>query len=187
MTTPHTTKRHIWLIGFSGSGKSTVGPKLAKALEMSFADTDAMVERLAGIPVSRIFETRGEKVFRLLERRAIAKAVTETKPTVVALGGGAFQSAFHRAVIRKRGVIVYLSANVSTIYRRLQDHIDRPMLLVNPKAGETKRTAQVRCISDVLAKREKNYRRADITVSTNAKTPEQIVKALVAQVKALHA
>jgi shikimate kinase len=187
MTTSHTIKKHIWLIGFSGSGKSTVGPMLAKALKMPFVDTDAMVSRSAGTPISRIFETSGEKYFRLLERKAVAKAATESRPTVIALGGGAFNSAFHRAVIRKRGAVVYLSANVPTIYKRLHNHTDRPMLNVIPKTRETRRTAQVRQISELLAKREKNYRRADITISTNAKTPAQIVKGIIAQLKALNA
>ncbi|MCM2271025.1 MAG: shikimate kinase [candidate division Zixibacteria bacterium] len=188
MTTPHTTKRHIWLVGFSGSGKSTVGPKLARALNMAFADTDAMAERMAGITVEQIFETRGEKLFRLLERQAIAQSAIMTKPTVIALGGGAYHSAFHRAVIRKHGFVVYLSANVSTIYRRLkaQAHLDRPLLRIPARSTISRSTAQKHRIAELLAIREKNYRRADIVVSTNAKSPAQVVKSIISQMKALH-
>lgn len=188
MTTPHTPKRHIWLVGFSGSGKSTVGPKLAKALHMSFADTDTMAERMAGISVEQIFETRGEKLFRLLERKAIAQSAVATKPTVVALGGGAYHSAFHRAVIRKHGVVVYLTANVSTIYKRLkaQAHLDRPLLRVPVRSSIAKSAAQKHRIAELLAIREKNYRRADIVISTNGRSPAQIVKSIISQMKAMH-
>lgn len=188
MTTPHNTKRHIWLVGFSGSGKSTVGPKLAKALHMSFADTDTMAERMAGSSVEQIFDTRGEKIFRLLERQAIAQSALTAKPTVIALGGGAYNSAFHRAVIRKHGVVVYLSANVATIYQRLkaQTQLDRPLLRIPAHSRIAKSAGQKHRIAELLAKREKNYRRADIVVSTNAKSPAQVVSSIISQMKALH-
>ena len=88
-STPAAAPRHIALIGFMGAGKSTVGKIVAEKTGLSFADTDAIIERRTGMQISRIFSTRGEAGFRNLERAVLAELHASPHPSVLALGGGA--------------------------------------------------------------------------------------------------
>lgn len=169
-------RKHIWLIGFSGSGKSTVGPELARLLRLRFVDTDAEIERIAGRSIADIFAKYGELRFRKMESQVIRKVAQANKPTVVALGGGAFQSPVNRAIILKSGTTVYLRTSVRIIYRRLSSQTDRPLLQVRPVKGETLREARFRRIKEMISKREQQYRTADINVSTSSKKPTEVAR-----------
>ena len=169
----------VFLIGFSGCGKSTIGPRLARRLKARFYDTDAMIEQRTARKINEIFREDGEATFRALESETIRRLVSRSQRKVIALGGGAFSHRTNRALIKKSGVVVvYLSCPVRELYRRLQHLSDRPLLDGRPAAGETMRQAKLRRIAELLENRKDAYRQAHLRVSTANKT----VAACVAQV-----
>jgi shikimate kinase/3-dehydroquinate synthase len=118
----------IVLVGFMGSGKSSVGRSLAALLGTPFADTDEMVEERAGEPIGSIFERSGEAAFRDLERLVVADALTGPAG-VVALGGGAVEDTATRAGLASDDVsVVYLDVPLATALERVGDGAARPML-----------------------------------------------------------
>lgn len=176
-------RRHLWLVGFSGSGKSTVGPKLAKLVKMSFIDTDAEIERLAGCSITALFHNYSEKRFRQMETSLIQKIAKSPRATVIAVGGGAFLSLENRAAMQLSGHTVYLKASVRVIYQRLSSQTDRPLLQVRPQKNETVRAARLRRITTLLNKRERHYRKADTFVSTSKGSPTQIARLIFQKVR----
>lgn len=108
----------IFLIGLSGSGKSTAGRRIAAMLGWAFRDTDALVEQRAGLSVTRLFDERGENAFRALEAGALAEAARDAH-TVIATGGGAVLRAANRALMRERGWRVALHVSPSVALARL--------------------------------------------------------------------
>lgn len=177
---------HIWLVGFSGSGKSTIGPKLARLIKRPFFDTDAMIERLERRTIAAVFSVEGKKYFRRRESEMIASLARRRQPAVIALGGGAFQSPANRRQIQTCGQSVYLRISASAVHQRLSAASDRPLLQVKPKRGETLKQARMRIITTLLSKRTRNYEKADMTVSVSSGTPHQIAKRIVAKVRSHH-
>lgn len=121
----------IYLAGFMGSGKSTVGTALATALGWDFVDLDKEIEAAEGESIPSIFDSRGETEFRRLEREAIRKQVSRIErgaPTVVALGGGAFVEPGNYELIENHGVTVWLDCSFGEVQRRLTGHEhERPL------------------------------------------------------------
>ena len=171
--------RHILLIGFSGSGKSTVGPLLAAKLKRKFVDVDQRIEDESGKSIAAIFKRRGEKAFRRLEEQTIAQAMENRRASVISLGGGAFENRAIRTITRERGLVVFLSCSRREIYRRLKDKEDRPLLDVTPSRGETVREARLAIIGRLLKKRLANYRAADLVISTTGKSPALVARQLL--------
>lgn len=172
--------RKIYLIGFSGSGKSTVGPALAARLGIAFVDLDSALVRRFGQPVPAIFAAEGERAFRNAETELLREIVSRTKKSeVVALGGGAFQRAANRDLVMRSGVSVYLSCAQREILRRLKRQSDRPLLHGKPRSGETRFAAMRRRVADLLAQRIATYRQADLTVSVTSRTPVQAVAEII--------
>jgi shikimate kinase len=114
------------IVGFMGSGKTTVGRLLAERLGWEFLDTDEMVERSAGEPIARIFAASGEARFRRLEAGALAEALLVDR-AVIAAGGGLFQSAPRRREIGARACSVWLDLPLEIVRRRLGQAADRPL------------------------------------------------------------
>jgi len=167
-----TAKRNVYLVGFSGCGKTVVGRQLARRLKARFIDTDSVIARTAGKDISRIFSDNGEPYFRRLERQVIASVTRSAKgKTVVALGGGAFEDRANRQCVRESGVVVYLSCSLKVLYNRLKDMRDRPMLAQAGSAEKLK--GRIRKLRD---RRVHRYREADITVSTSARTATQTAR-----------
>ncbi len=123
--------RPIVLVGLMGSGKSTIGRRLAALLDRPFCDADDEIEIAAGMKVADIFETFGEPSFRDGERRVIARIMDEARG-VVATGGGAFCDATTRALILQRGLAVWLDCAVPVLVERTARRDTRPLL----KGGE---------------------------------------------------
>lgn len=119
----------IALIGLSGSGKSTVGRRLAQQLGWHFIDLDALVEKRAGISTSVIFEQEGELGFRDRESVALVEAL-ETTPLVLACGGGVIMRMFNRTILREQTWCVYLTSDIHVLTQRLinDDTTPRPLL-----------------------------------------------------------
>ncbi len=173
-------KERIYLTGFMGSGKSTIGPILANTIGYEFADLDKLIEQAAGISVGSIFREKGEAYFRSLERSCIAQ-VSLLPRTVISLGGGTMVDADNSRVIIATGIVVYLKITPDQIFRRLHFRTDRP-LLTNAE-GERLGEEQLReRIMTLYTAREPLYAQADITVLTDEKkvgiTVDQIVRKL---------
>ena len=166
--------QRVVLIGFSGSGKSTVARALADRLGMAAVDTDALVEAQAGRPISRIFAEDGEPAFRALERAAVRTATLEPG-VVVATGGGAFGDAESRRLLAEDGVIVLLEARPETIAARVatQDSAPRPLLA----GGDAEALSRIRTLKAV---RQPFYALADLTVHTDALDIDAVVTEVAA-------
>jgi shikimate kinase len=120
----------IYVVGFMGCGKSTVGRVLADELGWSFFDLDDEIESDAGSTISEIFDTHGEEVFRVMEAAALAKrvrAVQSGRPQVIALGGGALMSDKNFELIANHGVVVWLDAPFELIEKRVAAESHRPL------------------------------------------------------------
>ena len=171
-------KERIYLTGFMGSGKSTIGPILANTIGYDFADLDRLIEAAAGLSVGSLFREKGEEYFRSLERSCIAQVCLMPR-TVISLGGGTMMDPANCRLISSTGIVVYLKITPDQIFRRLHHRTDRP-LLTNSE-GERLGEEQLRSrIMSLYATREPIYAQADITVLTDEKkvgiTVDQIVK-----------
>ena len=116
----------IFLVGFMGTGKTAVGRVLAEALGRDFADTDGLVEAAAGCSIETIFRERGEGRFREMEWDVL-REVGVRVGTVIATGGGLFLGVAQRALIRDRGVSIWLDAPFDAIAMRVRDGAGRPL------------------------------------------------------------
>ncbi len=120
----------IYLLGFMGCGKTTVGRLLAKRLGWDFVDLDEEIEQRAGRPIHRIFEESGEQEFRDLEHAAVqeqARLVRAGRARVVALGGGAFAFERNRRALDAAGLTVWLDAPADTLWERVRGQSHRPL------------------------------------------------------------
>jgi shikimate kinase len=136
-----------------GSGKSSIGRRLAAALELPFADADAAIELAAGQTVEEIFEEHGEAYFRDGEERVI-KRLMQAGPQVIATGGGAVISAKTRAELAGSGISVWLKASIDLLFQRVSRRDNRPLLkAANPRA----------ILERLLLEREAFYAEAKLT------------------------
>lgn len=167
--------RLIVLVGMMGSGKSTVGRRLAARLRLPFVDADHEIEqRHGGLTIAEIFATHGEPYFRDGEARVIA-ALLEGGPQVLATGGGAFLREDTRKRIRDKGVSIWLKAEGDVILRRVKRRADRPLLQTADPAAT---------IEQLIAARGPTYELADIAIWSRDVPHEKIVDEIV---DALHA
>jgi len=120
----------LYLVGFMGSGKSEVGRLLADELGWSFADIDEDIEKAQGVPITEIFDTRGEQEFRAMEKDAVRQRIKDIergRPMVMALGGGAFVDPENRKLLEERGVTIWLDCPFPRICERLNGQTNRPL------------------------------------------------------------
>jgi shikimate kinase len=178
MRTRRGENRWIILIGFSGSGKSSVGQALSIRLGCRFVDLDKTIEKSSGQTINRIFDQSGEAAFRRMEIVALRRTLSRGRTGVVALGGGAFEQSATRKMANAHGVTVFLSCSIRELYRRLKTSDDRPLLKGSTRSGETVRQARLRHICTLRKKRLANYHRADLILSTTNKTVAQAAKQL---------
>jgi shikimate kinase len=158
--------RSIVLVGMMGVGKSSVGRRLAARLSIPFVDADSEIEAAAKMTIPEIFARHGEPYFRSGEARVIARLL-ESGPQVLATGGGAFMNADTRALVKQKGVSVWLHADLDVLLRRTSKRrSDRPLLQTDDPS-ETLRT--------LLAEREPIYALADLTVQSRDVPHEAIV------------
>jgi shikimate kinase len=120
----------IYLLGFMGSGKSTVGRHLARRLGWSFFDLDGEIEAAERTTIAQIFDERGEAEFRRIESEMLAqhvRLIERGRPAVVALGGGAFLAPANRELAANHGVTVWLDCDFDRIARRVAQATHRPL------------------------------------------------------------
>jgi len=161
-------RRSIVLVGMMGAGKSSVGRRLAARLGIPFVDADAEIESAAGRTIAEIFAEHGESYFRAGEARVIARLLDQG-PQVLATGGGAVMDASTRALIRDKGVSVWLKADLDVLLKRTRRRGDRPL------ADK---------IKDLLPQREPLYALADITVQSRDEPHDTIVDEVVSALAA---
>jgi shikimate kinase len=168
----------IYLAGFMGSGKSTVGPILANTLGYSFIDIDTIIEERAHQRIVKIFETIGEVGFRTLEREVLSD-ICQLKDHVISLGGGTITNEENFEQVCKSGIVVYLKLSPAEILKRVRNKKDRPMLKNKDGSPLLAHELPGR-IERLLQRREQFYNRADIIVSTDHKrvgvTVDEIVQ-----------
>lgn len=165
----------VVLTGMMGTGKTSVGKRLAARLGAPFVDTDDLVEQAAGRSVAAIFAADGEAAFRAAERRAIAAALA-TPRAVVATGGGAIVDPDNLAALRAAAPIVCLTARPDVILRRARGAgPTRPLLQGDDPAGR---------IAALLAERAPAYAQADLTVDTSQRPLDDVVAALLGFLRA---
>lgn len=146
--------RHIVLLGFMGSGKTTVGQRIAKLTNLPFVDTDRLVEERAGKSIPDIFSQEGEETFRLYETEALRHALAGPR-RVIATGGGIVTQEENWALMADQGVTVWLRVAFDVLCDRLTDSTGRPLLAGDRTWERTRR---------LYLSREPLYRRADIWV-----------------------
>ncbi len=166
---------HLILIGLMGVGKSTVGRRCAQRLGRPFVDTDDLVEALAGMRVSEVFATRGERAFRALEAQAVADACASPVPAVIACGGGAVMDPENRRGLQRAGTVVWLQAPPEELTDRVGRGDGRP-LIADP-TGESRARSHVTATLERLALlRESAYAAtADVVVDTSDRSPDEVV------------
>ncbi len=156
----HQFEVNIYLIGFMGSGKSTIAPILAKKLNRAFLDIDQWIENETGKSISNIFAEQGEKIFRQLEIKYI-ETVSQINKLIVAVGGGAVLHPKNWLNMKKSGVTVYFQCTPEILSDRIKIDETRPLLTKNNKDRFDK-------IENMLKERAPYYDRADIIIEAVA-------------------
>jgi shikimate kinase len=160
----------IYLVGFMGSGKSTVGRALARRIGWSFFDSDDEIEAAEKMAISEIFDTRGEEEFRRIEAaimRQHVASIERGRPAVLALGGGAFVAEANRQLLRDNGVAIWLDCPWETVERRVRQASHRP-LARDP--GKLRR---------LFDERRAVYALADVRVPIDSDDPAAAVEAIL--------
>ncbi len=164
---------NIFLIGFMGSGKSSIGKKLAGKLEYEFFDVDNVIEKNTGKTISEIFSEEGEGSFREYEQQALLQ-LSNKKNAVIATGGGT--PCFHNnmQMIKKTGISVYIKRSPEYLKKILKQSKQNRPLVASKSADELDHY-----IFDMLIKREPYYLKADYTIENEDTNIESIVSALL--------
>ena len=162
--------KNVVLIGFMGTGKTSVGRLLAARLGCAFHDLDKKIEECCGMSIPAMFAQHGEPYFRAREKEAV-RAAAERTNLVIATGGGTVKDAENVALLRQNGVLVALTADVDTILQRARGA--RPVL-DSADAGD-RRAAVVR----LLEERRHLYESADITVDTSGRAPLEVAEYII--------
>lgn len=156
---------NIVLIGFMGTGKTSVGKVLAQRLKWQFYDTDDVIEKQVGIKISDIFARHGEVYFRDLETKTI-NLLSLLDKAVIACGGGVVLKKENMEALERNGIIVCLEASPQKIFERTKSNSDRPLLNVKNPLDR---------ICEILQQRKKLYERCSISINTDDLTIEQVV------------
>jgi shikimate kinase len=155
--------RRVYLVGFMGAGKSSVGRELASLLEWDLVDLDSEIEHAQGMSIREIFEKVGEPEFRKIERDTL-KRVSRRTDTVIALGGGAYIDPENQAIAESAGVTVWLKVSFANALGRVTIGGARPLFNDPEKAK--------RLYQDRLA----SYRRAQVHISTDGAPPATVAR-----------
>lgn len=159
-------KNNLVLIGFMGTGKTSLGKILAEKLGCAFVDLDQKIEQDAGITIPQIFELHGEKYFRELEKKVVAE-ISQRHGLVIATGGGTVTDEENLRLLKNSGMIVCLTTDAEEIFRRTERRGERPVL----DGGEDR----LQTIKKLLEQRQPFYAQADFTIDTTDWSPLQIM------------
>lgn len=160
----------IYVVGFMAVGKSTVGRRLAHRLGWSFFDLDDEIERAEGVKIADIFDRRGEPDFRRIETEILRQHIRwieRGRPSVLALGGGAFAEPVNRELVMSNGIAVWLDCPFEIVKQRVGENSDRPL------ARDPERFAEL------YRSRRELYSAADVCVSIESDDPDKTVDAIL--------
>lgn len=163
--------RAIYLTGFMGAGKTTVGKRLGEVLQLPVIDTDAYIEQQVGKTIAAIFAEEGEGAFRAYEREVLKKLPTEH--VVITTGGGIVIQEENRQFMRKHGIVIYLHCELYELLQRLGDDATRPLLMENKQKK----------MKQLFEQRLPWYHEAHITIDTTNRTVDDIVESIVLMLK----
>ena len=167
-------QKNIMLIGFMGTGKSTVATCLCKEYGMEIIEMDELIARREGMSIPDIFAKHGEEYFRDLETNLVIEIQSETNK-VVSCGGGVVLRERNVEEMKKSGCIVLLTAEPATILERVKDDDNRPLLRGNKN---------VEFISEMMEKRRAKYEAAaDVVIHTDGKEIDEICKEIITKVQ----
>ena len=158
----------LYLIGFMGVGKTTIGEQIAAINKVVFIDTDKQIEKETSKSIKEIFETDGEIAFRKLETDTIRSI---NRKSVIACGGGLPAHNNNIEYLKHKGTVIYLKASTETLIKRLEKNKNkRPLIshLTNEKRLEFTRK--------ILKERERTYKQADYTIETDNKTVKEVLR-----------
>ncbi|MDD3288860.1 MAG: shikimate kinase [Alphaproteobacteria bacterium] len=159
--------KSLVLVGMPGSGKSSIGRRLAARLALPFVDSDTEVETAAGMTIEQIFDRFGEAEFRAVERRVISRLLNES-PHVISTGGGAFINEEIRAMIKEKATSIWLKVDIEILFDRISRRADRPLL----KGDGDEPRIKLEKLKEI---REETYAMADITVESDHRPAEETV------------
>ena len=157
---------HLYLVGFMGAGKSTIGPILRDRLERDFFDLDEKIVAEAGMPIHRIFNEEGERYFRNLESRLLRR-ISRSKPLIIGLGGGAFMSNLNRSQILRTGTSIWLQVSFRNAWERCSGEGTRPL------AGNLSQ------FQELYRQRQHTYQKCDLHVATDEMDPESVCDKII--------
>lgn len=169
---PYPLDRTLLLVGMPGSGKTSIGRRLARVYSVPFIDADVEIEKAGGGPVSDLFERYGEVDFRRAEEQ-IMERLLNGKTCILSSGGGALLSAKTRENAKKSAVSVFLDAHIDTIIRNTTGRTHRPLLNVDKPE---------KVIENLLEKRRSLYQEAEIHMRFKEETMGQILRILVRKI-----
>lgn len=160
---------NIILIGFMGTGKTSVGKRIAKALHMDFVDTDQVIEEVTGMEIKEIFQRYGEKRFRSEESAAV-KRVTQKDNQVISTGGGIVLNPENLNALKEGGLVIALNASPEVIFERVSKNKNRP-LLQTPDPLST--------IIELSSQRKPLYNQAHISITTDNKSLNEVTDEVI--------
>ena len=162
--------KNIFLVGFMGSGKSTVGKILSKKTGLKFVDIDSEIEKKEGKTIKEIFEERGESYFRNLEKEKIKK-FSKKRGFIVSTGGGLGADKENMNLMKKNGVVIWLDLSLEEVLRRCGNDKNRPLL-----------RQPLENLKRLFEERKNVYSMADIHIKTEGKEPEKIAEEILEQI-----
>jgi shikimate kinase len=166
----------IFLTGFMGSGKSTVGRKLATILKRNFYDLDEEIEKSENLSISRIFATKGEEFFREKEKICLKNLIKKAEPFVLSLGGGTLGDAETTAMIKEAGLLIFIDLPVAALVSRLSNIKDERPLIKGLSGDELKKFIETKLQARIL-----QYQQAHLTVNGLNLTAQELYKKIVGQ------
>jgi len=172
---PIVIRKPVVLVGLMGAGKSTIGRRLAGALDLPFIDADQEIVEAAGCSIADIFEAYGEAIFRDLEQRVLLRLLSGN-PCILATGGGAFINPQIRKIIKEKSISIWLKADLNILLERVSRRDTRPLLKTGDKGS---------ILSRLMEERYPIYAEADITIDSNAGLHETVVESVVRELHTL--
>ena len=166
----------ISLIGFTATGKSTIGGKLADRVDYKFIDLDEYIEMITKMSIKEIFEKKGEKHFRILEKKLLKKLLDQYNDLVISPGGGIIIDQDNIDLIKAKTTPFLLKASPEEIYKRVNNIKDKPML---------DEEAPIKSIENLLKKRKRYYSQFKNVIETDNKEISEIVNEIISQLENL--
>lgn len=164
-------KDNIILIGFMGSGKTSVGIKLSYQMKRTMIDTDKWIEQKQKMTVSEIFDTCGEEAFRRMETECLKELIGTADKQIISVGGGLPMKEENHGLLRELGKVVYLKVTPETVYERLKSDTTRPLLQVQDPMDR---------IQTLMAQRAPVYEKcADRIVEVSDQSFEEILRQIM--------